>query len=79
GELGRGPVVEEDGIDGHSKDLRKPHRQRQARVVFVGLDRIDRLARDAEQPGQITLAEIRFGSQHAQSVLPAACPELCTI
>eukprot|EP01136_Pigoraptor_vietnamica_P034066 Opistho-1_new@97625 len=44
GSLRRGPVIEEDCIDRHSKYLRHPQSERQAGVIFVGLHRIDRLA-----------------------------------
>src|SRR5690349_9723385 len=43
--------------------------ERQRRVIFSRLDRIDRLARDIEPDRQVGLAPVMLGSQYLEAVL----------
>jgi len=49
-------MIEEDLVDRHCEQFRHAQRQREARVVLVGLDGIDRLPRHAEAAAELTLA-----------------------
>jgi hypothetical protein len=62
------PIIEKDGIDRHSKNLGHSERERQARIIFVCFNGIDRLAGYAEPDGQIGLADPGFGPQRAQAI-----------
>src|SRR5688500_9950183 len=49
-------MIDEQLVDRHGEQFRHAQRQREARVVFVGLDGVDRLARDSEPAGELALA-----------------------
>src|SRR5688572_6981474 len=54
------PFVEEAGqLEG----------QRQRRIIFAGLDRVDGLARHAEPAAKLRLAPVAFRAQHLQPIL----------
>jgi hypothetical protein len=48
-------MIDEDLVDRHSEEFRQAQCQREARIVFVGFDTIDGLARDAKAPRKFTL------------------------
>jgi hypothetical protein len=49
-------MIDEDLVDRHNEEFRNAQRQREARIIFVGLNTVDRLARHADAPRQLTLA-----------------------
>jgi hypothetical protein len=49
-------MIDEQLVDRHGEQFRHAERQREARVIFVGLDRVYRLSRDAEAAGELALA-----------------------
>ena len=59
----------EDLFDELSEELRDRERERQARVGLAALDRVDRLARDAEPSGELRLRPVLLGAQDAKTVL----------
>src|SRR5262245_51541950 len=61
-------------FDGQVKKPGDLERQRQARIVFAGLDRVHALARDAEPLGQIGLAPIALGAQDFEPVVQRRDP-----
>jgi len=61
-------VGKEDAFDRLPEQLRDAERERQARVVLAGFDRIDRLARDLELFGELAL---RPAAAFAQFAHPA--------
>src|SRR5512143_1698704 len=50
-------VVMEDLLDAAAEEARDGEGQRQRRQIATGLDRIDRLARDAQLLGELALAQ----------------------
>src|SRR3954454_14782731 len=62
------PVIE-NLLDRPLEQAGEPEGQRQRGIVFPGLDRVDRLARDSEPAAKLRLAPVPLGSQHLQTVL----------
>ena len=74
-------MVDEQLGHGDTEQLRHAQGQRQAGIVLVGFDRVDRLARDAEPPGQLALAPPPPLADRLQVVLQddsPACKEFFT-
>lgn len=59
----------EDVFDGQSEEFRNLECQRQARRVFSGFQRIDRLTRDSQTIRHFGLRPFAFRTQNAQAVL----------
>src|SRR5580698_10303580 len=71
GQFGAGetsPLLGEDRLDGLAEQAGDLEGERQAGVVFAGLDGVDALARDVEPPGEFGLTPVALGAQHFQAV-----------
>src|SRR6185312_4037768 len=64
-----GLVIVEYLLDPESEHPRDPERERQAGIVFAGLDGVDRLARDLKALGEIGLAPIASRAQDFEAVV----------
>src|SRR3954454_14858993 len=62
------PVVE-NLLDRPLEQPGEAEGERQRRIVFAGLDRVDRLARHAEPAAKLRLAPVPLGPQHFETVL----------
>src|SRR5690606_32176696 len=62
----------EDHFDGLLEQPRDLERERKARIVFFGFDRIDRLTGNAEFFGEVALRPLLAGAELAQSILHAS-------
>src|SRR5579862_8229199 len=58
----------EDVFDRLAKQLRNLEYQRQARIVLLRFDRVDRLPRDAELFGEVRLSPVELPAQIANAV-----------
>src|SRR5436305_5436302 len=65
-------AIIENLLYAHVEQPRQPEGQRQRRIVLAGLDRIDRLARDADPAAKLRLAPASFRPQDPQSILHSA-------
>src|SRR5579884_3981953 len=59
---------DEDVFDQQVEQLGDTERERQRRIIFAGLDRIDALTRDFEPFGEVLLAPAALSAEHAESV-----------
>src|ERR1044072_8931625 len=62
-------VVREDGFDRKLEERGDAEGERQARIIFAGLDGVDALPGDLQPLGEIALAPVALGAQHLESVL----------
>src|SRR5688500_18125957 len=73
GRLSRGDgssvVGLEDRFDLAAEQRRQPERERKARVVFLGFDRVDSLAADAEPLSEVGLGPLSLGAQFDDAIL----------
>jgi hypothetical protein len=66
-------------LDGETEHPGHAQRERQAWIIFVGLDRIDRLSRDSKPPGKLALAPPASGPMLLYAVFHlCTCKELFT-
>ena len=74
---------DENLLDRQVEQLGDAEGERQRGIVFAGLDRVDALARHFEPLGQVLLAPVALGAEHAEAVFhqqpPAPSVSLLTI
>ena len=58
----------ENILDPHVEQAGNPEGQGEGRVVFAGLDGVDRLTRHIEPASQFRLAPVAFGAQDFEAV-----------
>ena len=74
-------MVNEKPVDRLGEQFRHAQRQREARIIFVGFDRVDGLTGNAEPPGKLALAPASPFAKQLDPILHPTrmCKELLSV